>query len=131
MAARLAIYDESTAGEKSVALMLDVPTGRVTVKELIEMRIKREVERHNSNQRPIFNGLVQPTETEEELNGYRFKQLKRVDWQKQFDAAIKAFKANRIIALIDDRQVEDLDREFEIDHTTEVNFLKLVPLVGG
>jgi hypothetical protein len=131
MAARLAIYDESTAGEKSVALMLDVPTDRVTVKELIEMRIQSEVEKHNSNQQPVFNGLVQPTETEEELNGYRFKQLKQIDWQKQYDAAIKAFKANRIIVLIDDRQVEDLDQEFVIDHTTEVSFLKIVPLVGG
>jgi len=131
MAARLAIYDESTAGEKSVALMLDVPTDRVTVKELIEMRIQREVEKHNSNRQPIFNGLVQPTETEKELNGYRFKQLKRVDWQKQYDTAIEAFKANHIIVLIDERQVEDLDQAFVIDHTTEVSFLKIVPLVGG
>jgi hypothetical protein len=33
--------------------------------------------------------------------------------------------------LVDDRQVEDLDEEIELRVSTEVSFVKLIPLVGG
>lgn len=111
--------------------MLDVPSGHITIKELIRLRVFKEVEAHNKSQKPVFNGLVQPTETEKTLNGFKFQKPKQVDAGKQYSAALEAFKANRILVLIDDLQVEDLDEEIDLDDTTTVSFLKLVPLVGG
>jgi len=131
MRAHIAIYDETTVGDRSVALMLDVPSDRITVKELIRMRVFEEVDAYNKKQQPVFSGLVQPTETEKTLNGFKFRKPKQVDPGKQYSAAIEAFKANRIIVLVDDLQVEDLDEVIDIDDSTTVSFLKLVPLVGG
>lgn len=111
--------------------MLDVPSETITVKELIRMRVFQEVEAYNNNRKPVFNGLVQPTDTEKTLNGFKFKIPKKVDPGKQYSAAIEAFKANRIIVLVDNLQVEDLDEVIDVDDSTRVSFLKLVPLVGG
>lgn len=79
----------------------------------------------------MFRGLVQPTDTEAMLNGYRMRQVRRVDPQRQFDLAVSAFSRNGFVVLVDDRQVEELDDVVELRRDTEVTFLKLVPLVGG
>ena len=56
---------------------------------------------------------------------------KTIDWEEQFRRACEAFETNSIFVLIDDRQAESLDEEFEIGVETEVQFVKLIPLVGG
>jgi hypothetical protein len=78
-----------------------------------------------------FHGLVQPTEAERTLNGYRLKSIHRLDWQAQYEQAIEAFARHSYIVLVNDRQVADLDALVELHTETEVTFLKLVPLVGG
>jgi hypothetical protein len=102
------------------------------VRELIRGRVYQEVKDHNvkHNQR-VFRGLVQPTDAERELNGYRLREPRQLDWKKQFEAAVEAFERNGFLILIDDHQAERLDEEIVINSDTQVSFLKLVPLVGG
>ena len=80
--------------------------------------------------RAPFRGLVQPTAAERALNGERDKP-RRVDPERQFDAAVTAFARNGFVVLVDDRQVEDLDEPIDLRRDTEVTFLRLVALVGG
>jgi hypothetical protein len=132
MSATLVIRDETSAGESTGELVLEFLTERITVRELIRSRVYQEVQDHNlkSNQ-TVFRGLVQPTDTERELNGYRLRQPRQIDWKTQYDTALKSFEKNGFLVLVDDQQVESLDDEIVITPQTQISFLKLVPLVGG
>ena len=132
MASTLTIRDETSSGESTGELVLEFLTERITVRELIRSRVYQEVQDHNlkANQ-TVFRGLVQPTDTERELNGYRLRQPRQIDWQTQYDTALKSFEKNGFLVLVDDQQVDSLDDEIVITPETRISFLKLVPLVGG
>jgi hypothetical protein len=127
----LTIHDESASGETLLELTLDVCAERITVRDLIRERVRHEVEEYNRRKPDTFRGLVQPTDSERTLNGYRLKPPRAVDADPQFAKAIDAFGRNQIIVLVDDRQVESLDEEIAVRPETRVSFLRLTPLVGG
>ncbi|MFJ4198846.1 hypothetical protein ACIP2Y_04335 [Streptomyces sviceus] len=52
---------------------------RMTVRELIRLRVREEVGRHNARPSARFNGLVRPDDAETELNGYRLREPRRID----------------------------------------------------
>jgi hypothetical protein len=134
MSTTLKIRDETIFGlgrDEDRAFTLDVLVGRVTVRELIRARVANEVSAYNLSQPEYFRGLVQPTDAERSLNGFKMHKGRMIDPEKQFELAIRAFYSNGFILLINDRQVNELDEEIEIGPDTTVTFLKLVPLVGG
>ena len=91
---RITIYDETTSGERTKAFTLSLATEQLTVRELIRRRVRHEVEEYNRSGPEYFRGLVQPTEAERTLNGYRIRTRRALDWNEQFDAAVKAFQRN-------------------------------------
>ena len=130
----LKVFDLTTAsiGKKPEnGFTVRVAGEMITVRELIRLRIFQEVEDYNHRQPEVFQMLVQPSETERTLNGYKFHKPRPIDPQAQFEKAIKAFEGNGFIVLVDDRQVTSLDAEIALRPDTTVTFLKLVPLVGG
>ena len=131
MAATLTIHDESATGETLLELTLTVSAERITVRDLIRQRVSHEVEEYNRRKPDTFRGLVQPTDSERTLNGYKLKQPRAIDATTQLAKAIDAFQGNQIIMLVDDRQVESLDEEITLQANTRVSFLRLTPLVGG
>lgn len=131
MATALTVYDETTSGERTAGVTLDLPEPTISARELIRARVFEEVKRYNETLSTRFQGLVQPTETERELNGFRFRQPRKLDWHEQSRAALEAFERNGFILLVDDRQVETLEEEIRVRPETQVTFLKLIPLVGG
>jgi len=131
LAATLTIHDESATGETLLELTLSVSAERITVRDLIRQRVFHEVEEYNRRKPDTFRGLVQPTDSERTLNGYRLKKPRTVDASTQFAKAIDAFAGNQIIVLVDDHQVDSLDEEISVGPDTRVSFLRLTPLVGG
>jgi hypothetical protein len=131
LAATLTIHDQSATGETLLALTLSVPTERITARDLIRQRVLHEVDEYNRRKPETFRGLVQPTDSERTLNGYRLKQPRAIDATTQLAKAIDAFQRTQIIMLVDDRQVESLDEEIILQPATRVSFLRLTPLVGG
>lgn len=131
MASTLCIRDESLGGESLDEWSLEVPTERLTVRELIRSRVYQEVQDYNLRQGPVFRGLVQPEETEKTLNGWKLKKPRNLDWKRQFERAVDAFRENQILILIDDRQVQSLDEEVVLSANTCATFLRLKLLVGG
>jgi hypothetical protein len=127
------IVDESTAGGKRRWSLdvADVLEETLPLREVIRRRIYQEVTEYNAQRPKIFQGLVQPTDAERELNGYRPRTSHRLDWQAQYVKAVEAFERPAYIVLVNDRQVTDLDAPVELGSGAEVTFLKLVPLVGG
>jgi hypothetical protein len=133
MSATLAItiLDEAPGAGRREAFKLQLWSERITVRELIERRVRHEVDEYNTKAPEYFQGLVQPTDAERVLNGWRLKRARRIDPEEQVAGALDAFDHGRILLLVDDRQVESLDEPITLRRDAEVTFFKLVPLIGG
>jgi hypothetical protein len=127
----LTIADKTTAGRDVHTFTLDFLTERMTVREIIRSRVYEEVQLYNAKQSDYFRGLVQPTDAEATLNGYKLRQRRKIDWEEQYARALKGFTTNGYFILVDNRQVEELDEVVELCYDTQVSFIKLIPLVGG
>jgi hypothetical protein len=131
MPTTLTIHDETTSGRKTNTFTLDCLTEFLTVRELIRARIYQEVQDYNLKEPEYFRGLVEPTNAEKVLNGYKLRAKRKIDWEEQYQKALEAFERNGFFVLVGDKQAENLDQQFEVKVDTEVSFVKLVPLVGG
>jgi hypothetical protein len=129
----LTIRDETTAnlGKADFVITINLTAPRLTARDLIRERVRQEVEDFNNKQPELFHGLVQPTDTERTLNGFKFRKKRTLDWQEQFEKAIEGFQRNAFILLVDETQIEDLDHVISLSPETSVTFVKLIPLVGG
>ncbi|GAA4387115.1 hypothetical protein AB0C69_23790 [Actinomadura sp. NPDC048032] len=123
--------DETAAGAPVAAFQVGGLPDRMTLRELIRLRVREEVARHNARPSDRFHGLVRPDGAEAELNGYRLREPRRLDWERQADIAERAFLGNGFFVLAADRQVEDLDEEIDLTGDPDLVFIRLVPLVGG
>ena|SRR5689334_24435079 len=131
MSTALTIRDETTSGGTLREFALELLTERITVRELIRSRVYQEVQDYNRRQPQVFHGLVQPSDAEMALNGYKLRKPRTIDWKQQYDKAIEAFESNGILILVDDKQVDSLDEEIVVRPDTRVSFLRLTMLVGG
>lgn len=126
----ITIIDQSLAGGKR-AWNLETRVETITLRELIRERVYQEVTEHNARHSDYFQGLVQPTDAERTLNGFKVRPERRIDWEAQFEQALAVFERRGFIVLVDDRQVDSLDTPVTLRGGSEVTFLKLTPLVGG
>jgi len=131
MASTITIQDKSTLSAPGYFWELPVAAEQLTVRELIKIRVFEEIEDYNARQSDLYRGLVQPTETEQTLNGYKMLKRREIDWEEQYESATQAFEQNGFLILVNDEQITELDDVIEILPETSVTFLKLVPLVGG
>ena len=128
MSIALKLIDQTLGVHPWITRELLLANERTTLRELIRRRIEDEVQAINEG-RDEVQPLVVPTQQETQLNGTRPPRY--IDPDRQLAAAITAFERNRIIVIVDDRQVQDLDAPIIVNAQTQVRFLKLVPLAGG
>ena len=131
MSIELQVVDETTSGSEASRISLEVESTQLTLRDLIRERVRQEVAVYNENQPEIYYDLVQPENSEKMLNGYRVKTRNPLDWQRQFEAAVRSFEQNGIFVLLDGKAIGSLDDSIELQPGTEVRFLRLVPLMGG
>jgi hypothetical protein len=128
----LTVRDETMTGTATNERELTFLTEWITVRDLIRERVHAEVREYNTAPPGYFRGLVQPTDAETTLNGYRVRESKRrIDGEAQAAKALAAFETNGFLVLVDDKQVDSLDEAVMLTGNTVVSFVKLVPLVGG
>jgi hypothetical protein len=125
------VFDEVPSGSPKHELTLELPAPRVTAREIIRRRVTAEVEAYNKSPAEFFNGLVQPVDAERTLNGYRLAARRPLSAEAQCDKALEAFQRNGFFMLVGDHQVETLDEEISFGETTDVTFVRRLPLVGG
>lgn len=125
------IKDQTIGSKSTYEIEIEVSKKEISLKELIEMRVIKEVDRYNSNNEKPYLGLVIPTEQEAILNTNKEKKERKIDMEKQIYVALDGFQKNRFFVLIDDRQLEDLEERIKIGVINEIHFIKLTPLVGG
>ena len=128
---QLTIRDEATDGRSLNESVIEFLTETITVEELIRSRVYQEVQDYNLKKTEKFRGLVDPSA--ERTSSDR----RDIDWKAQFETACEAFRQNRVLILVDDKQVERLDQTIKLrpaigeQPATSISFLKLTPLVGG
>lgn len=125
------VIDETTAGTRTEAPMLELECTELTVRDLISQRVRAEVRRYNVDRPDVFRGLIQPSAAEQMINGSSRRPFKPVDADHQVDVAIQAFKEQGFLILLPSGQVQDLDAPVRLSDGDEVSFLRLVPLIGG
>ena len=118
----LTIEDQTSNGVPTGSITLPGLPDRITLRELIRMRVREEVARYNLRPWGMFQGLVQ-------LMGLPERQA--LDWRVQADAAIEGFVANGFIVLVNGRQVVDLETRLDLRGDLDVRFIRLTPLAGG
>ena len=128
---KLLIKDETFTGDILNKIEIEVANELATVRDIISGRVTAEVNRYNNASTEYFKGLIQPSNTEKTLNGYKFKKRRTIDAEKQVYIALDSFQNNGYFVLIDNVQAESLDQEVLLTKDTNVSFLKLTPLVGG
>ncbi len=131
MSSTLTIRDTTLSGQTLQEWSLEILTERITVRELIRSRVYQEVQDYHHRQPECFPGLIAPGEDELALNGAKPARPRQIDWHRQFDRAVQAFRKKQILIFCNERQVEDLEEEIEIKPGTEVSFLRLTMLTGG
>jgi hypothetical protein len=131
--ALLTIQDETASGSILTRLELEIAQEMLTVRELIARRVHDEVAAYNDHQTGVFQGLIQPNDSERLLNGdaYRLRHARRIDAEQQVYHALEAFQNNGFFLLVNDRQAETLDEEIWLGAGATASFIKLTPLVGG
>lgn len=128
----LILKDITFTGDILNQIKIAVANERTTVKDLIAARVEAEVEAYNNKLPEYFNGLIQPTNAEKTLNGFKLRDRKqKIDVEKQVLIAYDAFQKNGYFILIDDQQADDLEQEVLVNKSTEISFVKLTQLVGG
>lgn len=133
MSVRVTLRDQTSTGrETGVIELADIPTA-LTLRDLIRTRVREEVAKYNAGSAPAeFRGLVMPEGATQTPAGFELRtRARRVDWVKQADVAIDAFQRNGFFVIVDDRQVTELDEELALTGSSDVRFVRLVPLVGG
>lgn len=128
---QILISDELLNGTVTNQFEIHLSSNIVSVKELIKMRVTKEIEAYNNRLPEYFNGLVAPTDAERTLNGFKLKPKQVIDAEKQVYVALDAFQKNGFFILVDNQQLEDLDEMVRLQSTSKISFVKLTPLIGG
>jgi hypothetical protein len=136
MTALLKIVDEHFGKGRDPAFELRLASERITARELIRRRTAEEVAQVNQRQNDVRLGatrsfLIRHAAVEAKLNTPKSRPIRLFDEREEFEAAVRAFEQNRFVMLFDDRQITDLDEDITVTPTSEMVFLRLVPLVGG
>lgn len=127
----LSLKDETFSGKVLHEISIGFKRDTVTVQEIIEARVRQEVANYNNKLPEYFNGLIEPTDAEKTVNGYKLRTKKPIDAEKQVYVALDAFQKNGFFVLINNLQSTSLNDTIELNKTTHVSFVKLTPLVGG
>ena len=114
-------------GQRLSHVRLALPAARVAVRELIAHKVHQEVEECLNHQRSALSGeYLSP---EELLGAVSIAMPGTVG--DEIVRAQQAFAARAYMIVVDNRRVWGLEDVLTLGPTTQVEFIKILPLVGG
>ncbi len=128
---RIIIHDETQSGCILNQVKLKVSKNRITVKELIKLRIFQEAEEFNAKRSSHYRGLVRPDHAKPMLSGFQLDPSYRIDPQQQYYIAMDAFKRQGFFVMVDEEKIDDPDYAIAVRSAPRISFLKMVPVIGG
>ncbi len=130
MPVTITVKNESLQDGTQPSWPLEIYEECSTLREIIRSRIYQDINEYNARRRTQQLCLIPPMLCQSQGKtgtGDR----PRLDWQAQYEHAIKAFEKKSYIVIVDDKQVTQLDSPVQLTSESCVTFFKLVPLVGG
>lgn len=110
----LVVEDRSSAGHVLRAVeMSDLPA-EVTVRDLLEARIRSEVARFNEGDERVFVGLVQPEDAIAHTDGFHLPEHRTLDADQQVGAALEAVARGIVGFELDGTGIESLDHRVDV-----------------
>jgi hypothetical protein len=117
-------------GQRTSYVCLTLPTTKLPVRELIACKIRQEVEECLIHQRPGLSGeyltpeelLLAAGPAANVMPGAVANEIMR---------AQQAFAARAYMIVVDNRRIWKPDEELTLHAKTQVEFIKILPLVGG
>lgn len=127
---RILIQQENFAGKVLDQISIQVDQELITVRELIQKRVEKEVEAFGERQLQHRKQFFQSVE--QQLNPKKKNQPHPLaDTEKEVYKAWEAFQNNQFFLFVGDEQMESLDQEILVREDTRLRFMQLTPLVGG
>lgn len=114
-------------GQRTVSVSVTVPSAGIRVQELIARKIEQELSECANRQRPGLSGEAFSCE---ELLGAMPLTLHR-DACEEIERAQRAFAAREFMVVIDNQRVCDPNEVLVVNPGTRVEFIKILPMVGG
>jgi hypothetical protein len=122
--------DVSRSGYEFADVVLTGLPARMTVRELLEHRVRTDASTHNRSPSRVFRGLVQPADAVRHSDGHRLPTARAVDPEPMVAAALEAVQTGMLTLRAGDRTVDELDAVVEIDAVDEVVAQLLRPIVA-
>src|SRR5574341_1203092 len=114
-------------GQRLSHVLLALPAARLAVRELIALKVRQEVEECLNHQRSALSGEYLPPE---ELLGPVSSAMPGTV-RDEIERAQQAFAARTYMIVVDNRRVWGLEEVRTLGPTTQVESIKILPLVGG
>ena len=115
------------SGQRTVPVSVTVPSAGLSVRELIARKIEQECLECADRQRP---GLSGEAFSSEELLGAAPSVL-HGDAREEVERAQQAFAAREFMVVVDNQRVCEADDVLVISPDARVEFIKILPMVGG
>ncbi len=125
------VQDCTLQGSLLNSLTLTLPVETLTARELIRRYVLQVIEQQQAMPNGPRYRFFSPTADEAKLNGYDELPRRVIDAERHYQLAIAAFERNGFLLLVDEQQVDELDEPFRLSSISNVQFLRLLPLVGG
>jgi len=117
-------------GQRTSHVCLTLPTATLSVKELIACKIRQEIEECLLQQRPGLSGEYLTPEELLLATGPAANVMPGAV-ADEIVRAQQAFAARAYMIVVDNRRIWAPDEELTLHAKTQVEFIKILPLVGG
>jgi hypothetical protein len=122
--------DVSRAGHELGRARLDGLPARISLRALLEQRMRREAEAYNADPGPVFRGLVQPADSIRHSDGFRLRQPRPLDADRLMTAVEEAVAAGLLAFRVGATEQTDLAAEVDVDAHDEVVAVLERPVVA-
>jgi hypothetical protein len=112
--------DMSRAGHELGRAELDELPERLTVHELLERRVRHDVDVHARAPGRVFRGLVQPHDAVRHSDGHHLGTVRALDPEPLVAAAHEAVTLGLLVLRVGDRVLSDLDAVIDVAASGEV-----------
>jgi hypothetical protein len=117
------------SGQRLLQTHVTVPAATLSVSELIARKVRQEVAECVAQQRPGLSGEYFSPEAL--LRAATLEALAPGDIDTEIERAQRAFVARDYMIVINNRRVFDVNEMLRLQADTQVEFIKILPLVGG
>ena len=106
---------------------------RLTATDLIRLAVSEQIRELTARRQFSMSETVRALRRQYQTPGSAssIPEGSSVDPEREVERALAAFTAGTCLFFIDGEQVRDLDQHVPVGIDTKVQFLRLVPLVGG